>query len=156
MYINNAGALNITFNLSQAGVFYVADATVNISDASGTPVNLGTNSWTIQNATTTFATVTLSGYSITNNTLDSNSTFLVTPYKEGQGYFVAIYEQTGTNHVAGNLQRGDIIRLCYEAPDQIQEDEKVRLNLIPKIGTPTLTTFVTPDVISTERVYLYP
>jgi len=156
VYINDADALNITFNLSQAGAFYVSAATVNLSNASGTPVNLGTNSWTIQNATTTFATVTLSGSSGTNDTLDSNSTFLVTPYKEGEGYFVAIYEQTGTNHVAGNLQRGDVIRLCYEAPGQIQEDEEVRLNPIPKIGTPTLTKFVTPDVISTERVYLYP
>jgi len=54
------------------------------------------------------------------------------------------------------LQRGDVIRLCYEGPGQITEDEEVRLNFIPKIGTPTLTKFVTPDVISTERVYLYP
>jgi archaellin len=74
----------------------------------------------------------------------------------GEGYFVAIYEQEGTNHVDGNLQRGDIIRLCYEAPGQIVEDDHVRLNFIPKIGTATLTEFVTPDVISTQRVYLYP
>ena len=55
-----------------------------------------------------------------------------------------------------NLQRGDIIRVCFESPGQITEDEEVRLNFIPKIGTATLTQFVTPDVISTERVYLYP
>ncbi len=80
----------------------------------------------------------------------------ITPYKLGEGYFSAIYEQDGTNHVEGNLQRGDIIRLCFESPGQITEDELVRLNFIPKIGTATLTQFVTPDVISTERVYLYP
>jgi archaellin len=74
----------------------------------------------------------------------------------GDGFFVAVYEQTGTNWVDGNLQRGDLIKLCYEAPWGIIEDEEVRLNFIPKIGTATLTLFISPDVISTERVYLYP
>ncbi len=32
----------------------------------------------------------------------------------------------------------------------------LRLNFIPKTGTATLTTFTVPDVISTQRVYLYP
>ena len=38
----------------------------------------------------------------------------------------------------------------------VVEDTEIRLNFIPKIGTATLTQFVTPDVIATERVYLYP
>ncbi len=81
---------------------------------------------------------------------------IITPYDYGQGYFSAVYEQDGTNFVPGNLQRGDILRVCYEAPGEITEDSLVRINFIPKIGTPTLTQFVTPDVISTERIYLYP
>jgi len=88
--------------------------------------------------------------------IPDNGTITITPYNLGQGYFAAVYEQEGTNHVAGNLQRGDIVKLCYESPGQITEDDEIRLNFIPKIGTPTLTQFVTPDVISTERVYLYP
>ncbi len=80
----------------------------------------------------------------------------ITPYRYGEGYFSGVYEQKGTNYVAGNLQRGDILRICYEAPGDITEDSLVRLNFIPKIGTPTLTQFVTPDVMSTHRVYLYP
>jgi len=95
------------------------------------------------------AVMTQTGY------LPANS-ITITPYREGEGYFSVVYEQEGTNHVEGNLQRGDIIKLCYEAPGQIAEDQEVRLNFIPKIGTATLTQFVTPDVISTERVYLYP
>ena len=100
--------------------------------------------------------MTVVGNSCTNDTIDENVSVILTPYKEGEGYFTGIYEQTGTNHVAGNLQRGDIIRFCFEAPVEITEDEEVRLNFIPKIGTPTLTQFVTPDVVSTQRVYLYP
>jgi len=110
----------------------------------------------ISNGTDTFGYVTVQGSigpGIINGT---TAIFSVMPYAEGEGYFVAIYEQTGTNHVPGNLQRGDVLRLCYESPGQIVEDEQIRLNFIPKIGTPTLTQFVTPDVISTERVYLYP
>jgi flagellin-like protein len=74
----------------------------------------------------------------------------------GEGVFTVIYEQVGSNHVPGNFQRGDIIRVCYKAIKNISEDEMIRLNFIPKIGTPTLTQFITPDVISTYRVYLYP
>ncbi len=80
----------------------------------------------------------------------------ITPKMEGSGYFTVQYLQRGSNPVDGNLQRGDIIKVYYEAPRAIGEDEKVRINFIPKIGTPTLTEFITPEVISTERVYLYP
>ncbi|MGM5488133.1 MAG: archaellin/type IV pilin N-terminal domain-containing protein [Nanobdellota archaeon] len=72
------------------------------------------------------------------------------------GNYTVEYLQTGSNHVPGNLQRGDVIKIYYEAPKNVTESEEVRINLIPKIGTPTLTKFVTPEVISTERVYLYP
>ncbi|MFO7710520.1 MAG: archaellin/type IV pilin N-terminal domain-containing protein [Candidatus Woesearchaeota archaeon] len=74
----------------------------------------------------------------------------------GTGNYTVEYLQTGSNHVPGNLQRGDVIKIYYEAPKNVTESEEVRINLIPKIGTSTLTKFVTPEVISTERVYLYP
>ena len=74
----------------------------------------------------------------------------------GVGNFTVEYLQRGSNPVDGNLQRGDVVRLYYQAPRDIGEDEQVRLNFIPKIGTPTLTEFITPEVISEERIYLYP
>ncbi|MEM4267356.1 MAG: archaellin/type IV pilin N-terminal domain-containing protein [Candidatus Woesearchaeota archaeon] len=154
-YVYVANETSLTFNLSSAGVINVQ--ITDITNASETPVLLSVSSATIANASETFGYVTLAGYTYANYTISGNATFQITPYKKGQGYFVAIYEQEGTNHVPGNLQRGDIIRLCFEAPGpEIVEDEEVRLNFIPKIGTATLTQFVTPDVISTERVYLYP
>ncbi len=72
------------------------------------------------------------------------------------GNFTVDYLINGTNHLDGNLQRGDVIRVYFDAPFSIAQDEAVRINFIPKIGTPTLVEFNTPDVISTERVYLYP
>lgn len=74
----------------------------------------------------------------------------------GSGQFSVEYLQKGNNWVDGNLQRGDVIKLYYEAPKDIGEDQFVRINFIPKIGTPTLTEFTTPEVISEERMYLYP
>jgi len=156
----NVSGVNTTFmyvNLSSGGLinFSLSANIRNITNAS-TATSVSVASMTIQNATDIFAYVTISGITDTQDTILENMTFLVEPYNQGEGYFAVVYEQQGTNHVAGNLQRGDIIRLCYEAPGEIVEDEEVRLNFIPKIGTATLTQFVTPDVISTERVYLYP
>jgi len=110
----------------------------------------------IENGTDTFAYLTLETACASNEMIPENATITISPYNLGKGYFTAIYEQEGTNNVPGNLQRGDILRLCYESPGEITEDDEIRLNFIPKIGTPTLTQFVTADVISTERTYLYP
>jgi flagellin-like protein len=110
---------------------------------------------TFSNSTYDYAAIAILANMTESRWLPEGS-IVITPEREGEGYFVAVYEQEGTNHVAGNLQRGDIIRICLEAPGEIVEDEEVRLNFIPKIGTATLTQFVTPDVISTERTYLYP
>lgn len=74
----------------------------------------------------------------------------------GNGTYTVEYLQKGTNYVKGNLQRGDVIRIYIEAPRAILEAEEMRLNFIPKIGTPTMTNFITPEVISTYQVYLYP
>jgi archaeal flagellin FlaB len=153
--VDAADGAILTFHLSSAG-----DINITIDDISGAtavPVDMNVNNIAIANASQTFGYVTITGITSNDFTIDGNTTFSVTPYRQGEGYFVAVYEQEGTNHVAGNLQRGDIIRMCFEAPGpEIVEDEEVRLNFIPKIGTATLTQFVTPDVISTQRVYLYP
>ncbi len=154
LYLSNTTSLTYTFVLSSAGNFSLSSGQ-DISDASTAPVSVP-YSGTVTNGTDTFAYLTVSGSTATNDTIDDNVSVIVTPYKLGEGYFTVVYEQKGTNWVDGNLQRGDIIRLCFESPGEIQEDEQVRLNFIPKIGTATLTQFVTPDVISTERVYLYP
>jgi len=151
--IINSSSTGVIFVLSHVGNITVSLAGANVSDA---PEEVTVTNAAVSNGTHTFAYLDVSGNTTTNGSLDHNTTVHLTPYEEGEGYFVVLYEQTGTNHVAGNLQRGDVIRLCYESPGDIVEDDEVRLNFIPKIGTPTLTQFVTPDVISTQRVYLYP
>jgi flagellin-like protein len=145
----------LVFNFSTAGAIAVALGG-NISDIGPGGLAINVDNARISNGSTIFGYVTVSGTSNTNSTIEADMTFTVTPFSLGEGYFSAIYEQRSTNWIDGTLQRGDIVRLCYEAPRAVNEDEEIRLNFIPKIGTSTLTQFSTPEVISTERVYLYP
>ncbi|MFW6449603.1 MAG: archaellin/type IV pilin N-terminal domain-containing protein [Nanoarchaeota archaeon] len=145
-------ATYVYFNLSGEGIIGL-DTGINFSDVGSTGRQVDYDG-EIEDDTGTYADINISGNQTENATLEDMVE--VVPYKLGEGYFSVLYEQTGSNHVPGNLQRGDIIRLCYEGPEEVTEDQQVRLNFIPKIGTPTLTQFATPDVISTQRVYLYP
>ena len=89
-------------------------------------------------------------------TYDNTSNLSAFTTSGAVGTFVVEYLINGTNHVAGNLQRGDVIRAYWAANTAITEGEHVRINFIPKIGTATLVEFNAPDVISTQRVYVYP
>lgn len=91
----------------------------------------------------------------TTYTYDSGSTPVVND-TDDNGTFVVTYLQNGANNQPGVLVRGDVIQIDLIAQSAIAEGEFVRLNFIPKIGTSTRVIFDTPDVISTERVYLYP
>ena len=150
---SNGDALEFYFTSLGGWYNYTLDSPIN--DSSTTPVTFNVAKENINDNNLTYGKIKINGTTNINNTMLANM-ITVYPYKEGEGYFTAEYLQEGTNHVDGNLQKGDLIKLCYEAPQNIGEDVEVRLNFIPKIGTSTLTEFVTPDVISTERVYLYP
>jgi archaeal flagellin FlaB len=151
----DTGVSYIAFVLSEAGQLNVSLGT-DISAATAVPVAVDISEISVANTTTTFATVTVRGTTNADDSIIANMTFIVTPERQGEGYFAAEWEQESTNFIEGNVQRGDILKICYEAPRAVNADEEIRLNFIPKIGTPTLTQFTTPDVISTERVYLYP
>jgi len=139
------------FNLTSAGLINVSLG----ANIDGGSVTLDVDDQPVTNGSTVFAYVSVNG-DASSAVINASVSFVVTPKELGEGYFTAEYQQQGTNYIAGTLQRGDMIKLCYEAPRAINEDEELRLNFIPKIGSSTLTEFTTPEVISTERVYLYP
>lgn len=148
--INSTGAIIIDFSSG-------TDVIVPSTDVDCTGVGNSTDYALVTYSSSDEISSILFNVTCQNNTIFlSNSTINITPKNLGQGYFAVEYLQRGANPVVGNLQRGDVIKMCYEAPKNIGEDEKIRLNFIPKIGTPTLTEFITPEVVSTERVYLYP
>ena len=109
--------------------------------------------FTLESNTETFAYVTVESIDTDNNEAHNVT---VDPYRKGEGYFSAIYEQTGDNHADGVLQHGDVVRLCFEAPENVGGSDSVRINFVPSAGTPSTAEFNAPDIISTQRVYLYP
>ncbi|RMF05533.1 hypothetical protein D6764_04490 [Candidatus Woesearchaeota archaeon] len=155
---NASGNDNLEFVISNSGspIYINVSLGADIDGASGSPVSISVPTTDVASGGTTYATVYINGTTDTNATLVASMNITITPENKGQGYFVVEYLQKGSNWVNGNLQRGDVIKMYFEAPRPVGEDEEIRMNFIPKIGTSTLTQFVTPEVISTERVYLYP
>ena len=62
----------------------------------------------------------------------------------------------GPTGSVGNLVSGDIIALNFVANSPLTPGEQVRINVIPLRGSNSLVLFTVPDVLSTQRVYLYP
>jgi archaellin len=111
----------------------------------------GSNAIELDSVTFTVGTMNTT----TTYTYSGDDTYTVEPLN-ANGTFGVEYIQQGTNHQAGVLVRGDVVRLDVQSPRGVASGEDLRFSFIPKTGTPTLTMFTIPDVISTQRVYLYP
>jgi len=72
------------------------------------------------------------------------------------GFFVTEYMKNGGESVDGALTRGDILKVCHELARPMTGDEHLRISLLPKTGQEHICDFITTDVISMDRVYLYP
>jgi archaeal flagellin FlaB len=75
---------------------------------------------------------------------------------EGTDTFTGEYLKNGTDHLDHYLTTGDIVKVRFIATNSITQSSAVKLRVIPKHGAIVPIDFVTPDVISTERVILYP
>jgi flagellin-like protein len=76
----------------------------------------------------------------------------------GNGTFTVEYLVEGPNNQVGYLVRGDIVQLCYAAPDEngVGEDTNIMVNFNPKRGTPMVIETATPNIMTAERVYIFP
>lgn len=120
----------------------------------------GSDPVTLETALLSFDTDDSSGdYTFTNKSCQydatgaSGYTFNET---EGNGTFAIRYLVQGPNHQDGYLVRGDIVELCYRSPGVVAEDTKVRLSFNPSRGTPLTIETSTPNIMTSERVYIYP
>lgn len=66
------------------------------------------------------------------------------------------FVQTGSTHQDGVVVRGDVAEINFVGTRSFEESEHLRISAIPKIGVTTVVEFDQPDVISTQRAYLYP
>jgi flagellin FlaB len=93
---------------------------------------------------------------------DGNCTYTGVPASSGfmttgsEGNFSVEYLVKSSDWRSGYIQRGDVIKLCFEAPRPIDADEDVQLRFIPKVGMPTIVETAMPDVINQKRVYIFP
>ncbi|RMF05532.1 hypothetical protein D6764_04485 [Candidatus Woesearchaeota archaeon] len=151
-YMRVMGGGIFQFNLSTAGLINISSG----ADLSAADTTVTLTSSAIQRSGTVYGYLTVNGTTDSAYHFPLSANITVEPYPYGTGYFTVEYLQQGSNWVNGNLQRGDVIKVYYESPGKVGEAEEVRVNFIPKIGTATLALFTTPEVMSTERVYLYP
>jgi flagellin-like protein len=74
----------------------------------------------------------------------------------GTSTYTAEYLKNGTDHLVDYLVTGDIVKLRFNSSNSIRQSSTVKIRVIPKHGVIVPVDVVTPDVISTERVILYP
>jgi flagellin FlaB len=70
--------------------------------------------------------------------------------------YSAEYLKNGTDHLGNYLTTGDVVKVRFESSTNISQSQMLKVRLIPKHGVIVPVDLVTPDVISTERVILYP
>ncbi len=66
------------------------------------------------------------------------------------------YLISGANQADDYLQRGDVVKLCFKSSRLVGEDESISITLIPKIGSPTTIETALPDIITEQRITIYP
>ncbi|MBN2880518.1 hypothetical protein JXM83_00555 [Candidatus Woesearchaeota archaeon] len=72
------------------------------------------------------------------------------------GTFAVRYVKQGAAYRNGYLSSGDLVELCYPAPRSTYEDEWLRFNVIPKVGSILTITTQTPTIMKSEKVFVYP
>lgn len=102
--------------------------------------------------------VSIVGTSETNCAIDENVDFRTKsdPLKVGTGFFTIHYLQKGGDWQENYIQKGDVLEMRFASPQDVLEEKKVRSNIIPKIGISTPVIVVTPEVMTQQRIYLYP
>jgi archaeal flagellin FlaB len=70
--------------------------------------------------------------------------------------FGVSYSITGSSNRTGYLTRGDVAKICFEAPYSIGESSRIEVSIIPKVGSPRIIATTTPDLILRTRETLFP
>ncbi|MFC2163257.1 hypothetical protein ACFLRF_06205, partial [Candidatus Altiarchaeota archaeon] len=110
-------------------------------------------------------TVVLFDTSTTSQSLDYNETAGDSTDNAGttQDYAVE-WVKKGPDYEVGYLSRGDVVKVkfnCFDCASSgdtggIGENKKIRIKIVPRVGTPTIIEFTTPDVLTEQRVTLWP
>lgn len=72
------------------------------------------------------------------------------------GYFTVYYTNRLGNHREGYIMPGESVKLCFETPRSIHDDEYLRLAFVPNNGLVTVNELHTPSAMRLKNVHLYP
>lgn len=72
------------------------------------------------------------------------------------GHFTVQYTNEVNNHRDGYIMPGESVKLCFETPRSIQNNEYIRLAFVPSKGSVTVNELYTPNVMTLKNVHLYP
>jgi flagellin-like protein len=71
-------------------------------------------------------------------------------------HFNVTYVKTGPDYMINFITVGDVINARFNSSSSIGQSQLIKMKIIPKRGVIVPVEFVTPDVMSTQRVALYP
>jgi flagellin FlaB len=74
----------------------------------------------------------------------------------GTETYSAEYIQNGTDHMNDYLTNGDIVKIRFNSTSNLTQSSTVKVRIVPKHGVIVPLDIVMPEVISTQRVMLYP
>lgn len=72
------------------------------------------------------------------------------------GTFTVEYIHVTAQHSDGILFRGEIVKLCFASPRDIDEDEEVEVRFTSQVGNSKTVQFITPEVITQQIVQVFP
>ena len=98
----------------------------------------------------------LSEFSLKNASSDLTYSSTDTCSSPSSTHFAVSYLIQGDNYQSGYLQRGDVVKLCFNSTRNVGEDETVTISLVPKVGNPTTIETAMPDIMTEKRVVIYP
>ncbi len=72
------------------------------------------------------------------------------------GYYTVVYVENGTLAQSDYLQGGDLVKICYQSPRAITEDDLITVSIIPKVGNVEQIDTATPSTITDQTIVVYP
>lgn len=74
----------------------------------------------------------------------------------GTSSYIVEYIKSGSEQENGYLSRGDVLKVYWQTSTSLAENNKVRIKIIPRVGSTTIVEFTTPDVMTEARISLWP
>jgi archaellin len=71
-------------------------------------------------------------------------------------WFGLNYSIEGTSFSSGYLNKGDVVKLCWRAPRNVNESEDVKISIVPKVGSILVVETTTPDLMVERRISIFP